>query len=430
MAFNLWIERAESEYLNGNFDQAEGLIAELMDQARSKADKVAAYRLRILLHLLQGEFQPAVDRGLECLRIFGIDLPAHPTREEVHAEYEKIWKNLGDHSIESLLDLPLMTDPEIQAAMGILSVIAAPAFNADVNLMYFVFCQMVNASLEYGTTGASAHGYAEFATLLGPVFHRYRDGYRFGKLAGDLIEKYDSNPIMRKYISPCRGRCSGESQSLQRSTLSGWPLKLESKRMTRCLPASVGVTWLPPSCYKAFASTRSGVNQRKALISSVKSDLATKTASSPANGDSFLSPGFQPRDGLAFRIDLVPQGRCDRSLARSAWENATPKEPSRRVRYDSCRYALRFDDWSDEISKTKNLKTLCCYMFWPAILFRSMANTFSCLNIHCVLAQRNVFWSCTLIFENDFGLTWALSLSRMEWSLNALAASQTMSISL
>jgi tetratricopeptide (TPR) repeat protein len=65
-----------------------------MDQARSKVDKVAAYRLRILLHLLQGEYQPAVDRGLECLRIFGIDLPAHPTREQVNAEYEKIWRNL------------------------------------------------------------------------------------------------------------------------------------------------------------------------------------------------------------------------------------------------------------------------------------------------------------------------------------------------
>jgi hypothetical protein len=32
---------------------------------------------------------------------------------------------------------------------------------------------------------------------------------------------------------------------------------------------------------------------------------------------------------------------------------ATPKEPSRRVRRDSCRCARRFDDWSDEISNMK-----------------------------------------------------------------------------
>jgi hypothetical protein len=31
----------------------------------------------------------------------------------------------------------------------------------------------------------------------------------------------------------------------------------------------------------------------------------------------------------------VPEGRCDRSLARSAWKSATPREPSRRVRCDS-----------------------------------------------------------------------------------------------
>ena len=37
----------------------------------------------------------------------------------------------------------------------------------------------------------------------------------------------------------------------------------------------------------------------------------------------------------------VPEGRCDRSLARSAWDSGTPKEPSRRVRCDARR--LRTD---------------------------------------------------------------------------------------
>jgi hypothetical protein len=29
-----------------------------------------------------------------CLCLFGIEMPAHPTREEVQAEYEIIWQNL------------------------------------------------------------------------------------------------------------------------------------------------------------------------------------------------------------------------------------------------------------------------------------------------------------------------------------------------
>ncbi len=52
------------------------------------------------------------------------------------------------------------------------------------------------------------------------------------------------------------------------------------------------------------------------------------------------------------------------------------------------------------------------YYFWPTIQFLSMANTFSCLNIHCVFSTKERVW--ILIFENAFGLTWAVSLSRME----------------
>ena len=49
---------------------------------------------------------------------------------------------------------------------------------------------MVNISLQHGTSGASALGYAWLGCVLGPVFHRYSEGYRFAKLACDLVEKH------------------------------------------------------------------------------------------------------------------------------------------------------------------------------------------------------------------------------------------------
>jgi hypothetical protein len=52
----------------------------------------------------------------------------------------------------------------------------------------------------------------------------------------------------------------------------------------------------------------------------------------------FIAPELE---GLLLRN--VPEGRCDRSLARSAWDSATPKEPSRRVRCDPRRCAHQFD---------------------------------------------------------------------------------------
>jgi len=190
LAFGLALERAECEFLSGDFEAAERLIAELLEKAASKTDKAAAYRLEMDLHVMKSEHPQAVASALECLRLLGIEMPAHPTREEVQLEYEAVWRNLAGAPIESLVDLPLMTDPGMQAAMRVLSVLFSAAFVTDVNLLYLHLCRMVNVSLAHGTTDASSHGYAWFGLILGPVFHRYEDGYRFGKLAVDLIEKH------------------------------------------------------------------------------------------------------------------------------------------------------------------------------------------------------------------------------------------------
>ena len=190
LMFNLWLERANCEFLSGNFEVAEQLIAELLLKAVSKTDKAAAYHLQVEICEGKSEFQRGVDNALACLRLFGIEMPAHPSREQVQAEFDKFWQNLGERPIESLIDLPLMTDPEMLAAMHMLSALFAHALFTDQNLVHLHLVHMANLTLKYGATGASTQGYAWLGLFLGPVFHRYVDGYRFGKLAMDLVEKH------------------------------------------------------------------------------------------------------------------------------------------------------------------------------------------------------------------------------------------------
>jgi PAS domain S-box-containing protein len=198
LAFALCLERAECEYLSGNFEEAERLIAELLTRATSKIDKAAVYKLKIDLHVLKSENPKGVESALECLRLFGIGMSAHPTREEVDAEYEKVWRNLGDRPIESLVDLPLMTDPEMQAAMRVLSVLFAPAYFTDINLVRLHLCHMVNLTMRCGTTEASASSYSWFGTTLGSTYRRYNDGYRFGKVGCDLLDKHGFTAVRAK----------------------------------------------------------------------------------------------------------------------------------------------------------------------------------------------------------------------------------------
>jgi hypothetical protein len=190
LTFSLGLERAECEFLTGHVETAEQLLGELLARAASKVDQAAVYQVKVLLHTVKLENPQAVASALTCLRLFGIDLPAHPAWEQVQAEYERVWQTLDGRPIESLIDLPLMTDPELQAAMQVLSVLTPGAYFTDPNLFCLLVCRMVNLSMQHGTSGASAHAYGYWGSMLGPVFHRYRDAHRFAKLACDLVEKH------------------------------------------------------------------------------------------------------------------------------------------------------------------------------------------------------------------------------------------------
>src|SRR5208337_2103105 len=64
----------------------------------------------------------------------------------------------------------------------------------------------------------------------------------------------------------------------------------------------------------------------------------------------------------------VPEGRCDHSLARSAWDSATPK--SRPVGYGVIRAGVRTDSMIGVTKfRIRKLKTFMLYGFWPTIQF-------------------------------------------------------------
>ncbi|WP_051346538.1 trifunctional serine/threonine-protein kinase/ATP-binding protein/sensor histidine kinase [Bradyrhizobium sp. th.b2] len=190
LTLGLFLERAECEILNSNLEQAAGLVEVLLIKAGSKIDHAEICRLRIMLQLRQGNYAPAVRTALECLRTFGVDLPDSPTPEQMRAEYEEMRRALGERPIESLVDLPMMDDPEMQAVMKLFSGLGNLAYHADLDLYQMISCWMVKLSCRHGTSEYSAIGYGAVAIVLGPAFHRFADGEAFARLAVAVAERY------------------------------------------------------------------------------------------------------------------------------------------------------------------------------------------------------------------------------------------------
>jgi PAS domain S-box-containing protein len=188
LAYALHLELAACVYLDGDLDRAAGILTALEPLAGTRMDKAAIRRLEVDVYTSKDDLDDAASRGALGLSIFGIHLPLHPLREEVERAYARVWSLLGDRSIEDLLDLPELTDPEVSAAQELLAVLYAPVINTDLQLLLLVCCRMVENSLLHGNSDASALGYAYFGMSLGPAFGRYAEGYRFGKLGHDLME--------------------------------------------------------------------------------------------------------------------------------------------------------------------------------------------------------------------------------------------------
>jgi transcriptional regulator with GAF, ATPase, and Fis domain len=146
-------------------------------------------RLRLTLYTNWDKSDRGLDVFLEWLRRDGTDWSRHPTREDAMREYARIWTLLGSRQIEDLVDLPLITDPEVLDTMDVFSDAVTPSFFFDKHLNSLVVCRLVSLSLEYGNCDASCYGYAWLGFLAGPRFGNLRDGYRFGQLGYDLVEK-------------------------------------------------------------------------------------------------------------------------------------------------------------------------------------------------------------------------------------------------
>jgi predicted ATPase len=201
LTFSLWLERVGCELLCGSAEKAWQLVAELLPRAASKVDQAAVYCLRVQLQVMKSEIQEAVDTALACLRGFGIDMPAHPTDQQVHAEHEAVWHALNGREIECLIDLPLMSDPELQAATQVLSVLSVPAYFTDFRLYCLQMCRVVKISLQHGVSGHSATAYGNWVSGPGWVFNRYDESFRFAKVACDLVEKHGFIAIQANVIA-------------------------------------------------------------------------------------------------------------------------------------------------------------------------------------------------------------------------------------
>ncbi|ABD04895.1 serine/threonine protein kinase and signal transduction histidine kinase [Rhodopseudomonas palustris HaA2] len=188
LVFEVEYQRAECEFLTGAMVEAEARLHDLVGRAPDAHTKAFVVALQITLYTATDRSDRAIETCLANLRDSGIVWPRHPDRAEAGAEYQLLVQRLGSRPIDSLIDLPTITDQSRAAPLAVMSAALAPAFFTDLNLVCLLLCRMANISVQHGNCDASALAYAYLGMVVGPCFGDYDAAFRFGDLGLRLVE--------------------------------------------------------------------------------------------------------------------------------------------------------------------------------------------------------------------------------------------------
>jgi predicted ATPase len=200
LAFELNLHRAEASFLSGRFAEAEALAERLLERAASPLDKVRVLELLILDHTIKLEYRKAIDDAVRALALLGEPVPGRPGKAQLVVELARAKLALAGKTIEDLKALPRMADPYKLAAMRVLMLATPPAYFEDANLLPLVSLRMLRLSVRHGNADHSPYGYVMYGLVLCGVLGDMPRGLAFGRLALDLLERFNAQDITGKVI--------------------------------------------------------------------------------------------------------------------------------------------------------------------------------------------------------------------------------------
>ncbi len=195
LTLNLHLEAVEAEYLNANFERSEQLSQIVLKHAENVLEKVKVYELQIPFYIAQNQMLTAVETALKALKMLGISLPQNVTPPKIMLGLLSTKLALRTQSIEALVELPEMTDPQKRAAMRILMSVISATFIVKQTLFPLVVFTMMKLSLKYGNSPAATLAYNAYAVILAGRLGEVKAGYQFAQLADRLLEKFNAKAL-------------------------------------------------------------------------------------------------------------------------------------------------------------------------------------------------------------------------------------------
>jgi predicted ATPase len=180
LTLNLYVAAAEIAYLNGDFDGMEQRAAQVLQKAQTILDRVKIYEIQIAAQTAQSKVLETIAVARNALLQLGIQLPAEPDEAKIGKALQALAGQLSGRKIEELVDLPVMTNPQTQAAMQLSGMLFPPIFQGMPGLLPLLSSTMVSLSLNLGMHPPRLWGMRCTGWCYVPFYKRWKPAMALG----------------------------------------------------------------------------------------------------------------------------------------------------------------------------------------------------------------------------------------------------------
>jgi PAS domain S-box-containing protein len=234
LAFGLHLGRSQVAWAGSDLAAARASVELLQARAQSDDERVEATLAGMSLYVSLRDLASARDFALAGMRSLGVDVPAMPARADVDAAWRDHVALLAGAPIETLIDLPRMTDAGRLREMRLLRELHLVTFYTDLNLWALVCCRVVMLSQHHGHAPGTAAGCAQLGYMIGLYHGDHRLAFRYGELANEMVRRHEVSadaalvqgfrPLIGAWTLPPATTRELLRESMRRSLAAGDPL--------------------------------------------------------------------------------------------------------------------------------------------------------------------------------------------------------------
>ena len=183
---------AELAYLSGRLREAEQFIEVVLEQAHHFLDTLSAIETRIKIYTTQNNLAQAIQVGLQFVAQLGVSVPENLNQTDIEVALADVKEILKDKTIAELINQPEISTAQHQALARIFTVVRVPLYYHRPKQNTFLITRQVQLMLQHGYFPDAGIIFATYAQLLCGIGEDIEAGYRYGQLALQLAEKYQT----------------------------------------------------------------------------------------------------------------------------------------------------------------------------------------------------------------------------------------------